>query len=42
MDLHAGINDLSFEKTRHLGIKRILIKLVSRDQPLEAIIGKLR
>ena len=42
MDLHAGINDLSFEKTRHLGIKRILIKLVSRDQPLDAIIGKLR
>ena len=42
MDLHAGINDLSFEKTRHLGIKRILIKLVSRDQPLKDIIGKLR
>ncbi|MEE3296256.1 MAG: hypothetical protein VX250_02565 [Planctomycetota bacterium] len=42
MDLHEGINDLSFEKTRGLGIKRILIKLVSRDQPLEAIIGKLR
>ena len=42
MDLHEGINDLSFKKTRGLGIKRILIKLVSRDQPLEAIIGKLR
>ena len=42
MDLHEGINDLSFGKTRGLGIKRILIKLVSRDQPLEAIIDKLR
>ena len=42
MDLAEGVNDLTYEKKEGRAIKRLRIKLVSSDQPLEAIIGKLR
>ena len=42
MDLREGINDLSFEKTENLGIKRMLIKMVSKDQEIAEIVRKLR
>ena len=42
MELREGANDLSFEKTKDLGIKRMLIRMVSKDQSIEEIIRKLR
>ena len=42
MKLREGVNDLSFEKTKDLGIKRMLIKMVSKDQSIEEIVRKLR
>ena len=42
MELREGANDLSFEKTKDLGIKRMLIRMVSKDQSIEEIVRKLR
>ena len=42
MKLREGANDLSFEKTKDLGIKRMLIRMVSKDQSIEELVRKLR
>ena len=43
MGLHEGVNDIRYdEKTEQNAIKRLLIQLVSKDQPMEDIVRKMR
>ena len=43
MGLHEGVNDIRYdEKTEQNAIKRLLIRLVSKDQPMEDILRKMR
>ena len=43
MSLQEGVNDLRYdEKTEDNAIKRLLIRLVSKDQPMEDIVRKMR
>ena len=43
MSLQEGVNDLRYdEKTEGNAIKRLLIRLVSKDQPMEDIVRKMR
>ncbi len=43
MSLREGLNDLRFdEKTAENAIKRLQLRLVSKDQPMEDILGKMR
>ena len=43
MGLHEGVKDIRYdEKTEQNAIKRLLIQLVSKDQPMEDIVRKMR
>jgi hypothetical protein len=43
MSLQEGVNDLRYdEKTEGNAIKRLLIRLVAKDQPMEDIVRKMR
>ena len=43
MDLQEGVNDLRYDKKdEESAIKRLLIRLVSKDQPMEDIVRKMR
>ena len=42
MSLHEGVNIWYDEKTEQNAIKRLLIRLVSKDQPEKDILQKMR
>ena len=43
MSLHEGVNDIRYdEKTEQNAIKRLLIRLVLKDQPMEDIVREMR